>query len=205
MTHSVIHRGYGIEINLSEPYLGHPDRPGLLAEIYGNYRPDRLYCLEAHEYGTTCPGFMTLVKRHGRYHAKHVPDGERAETKDESDLREALRDHTAETAGREGFDVTVNSGSTRGKPGADVTFGGHDGRKLGYEVQLSAITGRSVDRRRESRRGRSDSLVAGQRREFDRHRPGALGTAEYPEVAGRPQPRRTACPGRREAAAHGAL
>ncbi|MET9819986.1 hypothetical protein [Streptomyces sp. NPDC006355] len=61
MTHNVLHRGYGITINLSAPDLANPDRPGLLQEIHRNYKPDLLYCLGAHEYGTVCPGLMTIV------------------------------------------------------------------------------------------------------------------------------------------------
>jgi hypothetical protein len=47
MTHNVLHRGYGITIDLGASDLGHPDRPGLLQEIHRNYKPDLLYCLGA--------------------------------------------------------------------------------------------------------------------------------------------------------------
>ncbi|MFF2437465.1 hypothetical protein ACFVU4_25380 [Streptomyces sp. NPDC058107] len=105
MTHNVLHRGYGITIDLSASDLGNPDRPGLLQEIHRNYKPDLLYCLGAHEYGTVCPGFMTIVEKNGRYHARHVTRGEVSETASESELHKALKNHTAETASREGFNV----------------------------------------------------------------------------------------------------
>jgi hypothetical protein len=124
MTHSVFHRGYGIDINLSLPDLGHPDRPGLLKEIYCDYRPDLLYCLGAHEYNTTCPGFMSVVHRNGRYYARHVNYGEREETANESDLHRALKHHTAETARNEGFNVSVEDRARHGRRRTDVTIGG---------------------------------------------------------------------------------
>ncbi|MBB3074897.1 hypothetical protein FHS41_001366 [Streptomyces violarus] len=91
MTHNVLQRGHGITINLSAPDLGNPDRPGLLQEIHRNYKPDLLYCLGAHEYGTVCPGFMTIVEKNGRYHARHVTRGEVSETAGESELHKALK------------------------------------------------------------------------------------------------------------------
>ncbi|MET8243789.1 hypothetical protein ABZV31_04745 [Streptomyces sp. NPDC005202] len=56
MIHNVLHRSYGITIGLTASDLGHPEHPGLLQEIHRNYKPDLLYCLGAHEYGTVCPG-----------------------------------------------------------------------------------------------------------------------------------------------------
>lgn len=91
MTHNVLHRGYGITIDLSASDLGNPDHPGLLQEIHRNYKPDLLYCLGAHEYGTVCPGFMTIAEKNGRYHARHVTRGVVPETAGESELHKASR------------------------------------------------------------------------------------------------------------------
>lgn len=111
MTYSVWHRGLGITLDLTEADLGHPEYPRLLDEIYGNYQPDLLYCLEAHEdEGFICPGFMAIRKVSGRPHAMHVAKGERPETKAESDLHKALGEYTADIASGEGFHVTRAEG-----------------------------------------------------------------------------------------------
>ncbi|MFR0355502.1 hypothetical protein [Streptomyces sediminimaris] len=148
MTYSVWHRGLGITLDLTEADLGHPEYPRLLDEIYGNYQPDLLYCLEAHEdEGLVCPGFMAIRKVNGRPHAMHVAKGERPETKAESDLHKALRDYTAEVASGEGFRVTRTEEGEHGKRRTDVTVEGADEQRLAYEIQLAAIAGGSVDER----------------------------------------------------------
>ncbi|MEV4078361.1 hypothetical protein [Nonomuraea fuscirosea] len=148
MTHSVFHRLYGIELNLTEEHLGHPEHPGLIDELYRRYRPDVLYCLDAYEHGGyACPGFMSLRRRDGRFYAYHVPEGERQETQPESDLHKALKDYTAESADRQGFAVRVEDRAKHGKRRTDVTVIGAEGRELGYEIQLSAIAKGSVDKR----------------------------------------------------------
>ncbi|MGW5120552.1 competence protein CoiA family protein [Streptomyces noursei] len=157
MTHNVLHRGYGITIDLSASDLGHPDRPGLLQEIHRNYKPDLLYCLGAHEYGTACPGFMTIVEKNGRYHARHVTKGEVAETVGESELHKALKNHTALTADREGFGVTVEDRAVHGRRRTDVTVAGASGKKIGYEIQISPIASGSVDTR--TRTAMDDGLI----------------------------------------------
>lgn len=56
MANAVWHTGYGIEINLSLPYLGDPGRPDLLREITASVAerdPQLLECL-AHHYGREC-------------------------------------------------------------------------------------------------------------------------------------------------------
>ena len=147
MTHNVLHRGYGITIDLSASDLGNPDHPGLLQEIHRNYKPDLLYCLGAHEYGTVCPGFMTIVEKNGRYHARHVTRGEVSETAGESELHKALKNHTAEAASREGFNVCVEDRAVHGRRRTDVTVAGASGKKIGYEIQISPIASGSVDNR----------------------------------------------------------
>ncbi|MEU6768084.1 hypothetical protein ABZ916_36955 [Streptomyces sp. NPDC046853] len=147
MTHNVLDRGYGITIDLSASDLGNPDRPGLLQEIHRNYKPDLLYCLGAHEYGTVYPGFMTIVEKNGRYHARHVTRGEVSETKGESDLHQALKNHTAEAASREGFSVSVENRAVHGRRRADVPVARAGGKKIGYEIQISPIASGSLDSR----------------------------------------------------------
>lgn len=159
MTHTVYHRGYGIELNLTMPDLGHPDRPGLLEELYSDgYDPENLYCVNAQDHGgCTCPGFMTLVKEGNRYHARHVNIGERPETPNESDMHKALKDYTCETAQREGFAAVQEDRASSGKRRTDVVVTGVDGQRLGFEIQLSGIAAGSVDQR--SQYARDDGLT----------------------------------------------
>ncbi|GIH94795.1 hypothetical protein ACFFMN_24205 [Planobispora siamensis] len=158
MAHSVFHRRYGIDLDLTEDDLGHPDRPGLLDELYRNYHPDLLYCLDPYEHdGMACPGFMTIRKKNGRPHAMHVPTGELKETGAQSDLHKALREYTARTADREGFTADVDERPANGRGRTDVVVTGEGGRKLGYEIQLSAIATGSVDKR--TRMARSGGLT----------------------------------------------
>ncbi|MFJ9537670.1 hypothetical protein ACIRPX_10485 [Streptomyces sp. NPDC101225] len=153
MTYSVWHRGLGITLDLTEADLGHPEYPRLLDEIYGNYQPDLLYCLEAHQdEGFVCPGFMAIRKVSGRPHAMHVAKGERPETKAESDLHKALRDYTAQVASGEGFRVTRAEEGESVKRHRDVTVEGAGEQRLAYEIQLAAIAGGSVDERTRSAR-----------------------------------------------------
>ncbi|WP_329243118.1 hypothetical protein OG417_45340 [Actinoallomurus sp. NBC_01490] len=158
MTHTVFHRGYGIELNLTEDDLGHPDRPGLLDELYQNYKPDLLYCVDAYDHGgVACPGFMTIRKVSGRAHAMHVNIGELKETEGESDLHKALKEYTARTADREGFATRIEDRPRHGRRRTDVIVQGANGRELGYEIQLSAIATGSVDSR--TRIARTDGLT----------------------------------------------
>ncbi|WP_158713402.1 hypothetical protein [Streptomyces sp. NRRL F-525] len=158
MTYSVWHRGYGIALNLTEEDLGHPEYPNLLDEIYRSYQPDLLYCLEAHERdGFLCPGFMTIRKVNGRPHAMHVSKGERAETETESDLHKALKEYTAKAAEQEGFRAIREDRPRHGRRRTDVTVEGDGGRRLGYEIQLSAIATGTVDQR--TRIAREDGLT----------------------------------------------
>jgi competence CoiA-like predicted nuclease len=100
---------------------------------------------------------MTIVERNGRYHARHVTKGEMPETAGEGELHKALKNHTAELADREGFGVKVEDRATHGRRRTDVTVKGADGRRIGYEIQISPITSGSVDTR--TRTAVSDALT----------------------------------------------
>ncbi|MFD9483465.1 hypothetical protein ACFWBX_05575 [Streptomyces sp. NPDC059991] len=78
---------------------------------------------------------MTIVEN-GRYHARHVPRGEVSETTGESELHKSLTNHTAETAGREGFSVSVEDRAVHGRRRTDVTVAGANRKKIGYEIAL---------------------------------------------------------------------
>jgi hypothetical protein len=72
---------------------------------------------------------MTIVEKNGRYHARHVTKGEVPETAGESELHKALKNHTAETASRDGFGVTVEDRAVHGRRRTDVTIGGPTERR----------------------------------------------------------------------------
>ncbi|MGW0815839.1 competence protein CoiA family protein [Streptomyces viridiviolaceus] len=90
---------------------------------------------------------MTIVEKNGRYHARHVTKGEVPETAGESELHKALKNHTAETASRDGFGVTVEDRAVHGRRRTDVTVAGASGKKIGYEIQISPIASGSVGTR----------------------------------------------------------
>src|SRR5262245_36180101 len=70
---AVWHAKYRIELDLTdEPHLGHPDRPGLLDEVYPTPGRGLLQCPQCRDYGDPdCPEWMHLRRRDGRLHAVH--------------------------------------------------------------------------------------------------------------------------------------
>lgn len=148
MTHRVLDLKHNIILDLSKPFLDHPEHPGLLAELHHHYDPDRLYCIGASKNGgPACPGFMTIVQERGRLHARHINKGERKETAAESDLHLALKDHTCEVFQASGHDFVREDLASHRKRKTDVTFGAAGGRRVALEIQLSAITRGSTDHR----------------------------------------------------------
>jgi hypothetical protein len=148
VTHRVLDLKHSIILDLSKPHLDHPEHPGLLEELHHHYDPDRLYCIGASQNGgPACPGFMTIVKERGRLHARHINKGERVETPEESDLHKAIKERTARVVDQAGHPVQVEDVAQHGKRKTDVTFEAADGRRIGVEVQLSAITRGSTDHR----------------------------------------------------------
>ncbi|WP_436787929.1 competence protein CoiA family protein [Yinghuangia sp. YIM S10712] len=158
MTHTVYDRKLGVVLNLTLPDLGIDDGEQLLEELRSGYDPGRLYCLESLQHGgISCPGFMTIRTRNNKPHAMHVPFGEQTETAPESDEHKMLKDYTATTASREGFDADVEAWGPDRKRRTDVVVTGDDGRRIGYEIQLSAIAPGKVDRR--TARAQRDGLT----------------------------------------------
>ncbi|MER7982647.1 hypothetical protein [Streptomyces sp. NPDC095817] len=149
MANGVWHRGYGIEINLSLPDLGHPEFPGLLDEIMTSVSqrdPEMLECL-AHHDGYTCESeaggkspwmFVRRGRTLGRRPlvAAHLPVTHKP-TPAESDQHKATKERVVATALRHGLDAAAESplGGPRGRSVADALVTGPDGIKIGWEIQ----------------------------------------------------------------------
>ncbi|MEU0646052.1 hypothetical protein [Streptomyces umbrinus] len=149
MANGVWHRGYGIEINLSLPDLGHPDRPTLRDEIMTSVSgrdPQVLECL-AHHDGRTCESEAGgkspwMFVRRGRIGgrrplvASHLPVTHKP-TRAESDQHKATKERVVETALRNGLDAQAEA-PVRGAAGravADALVTGPGGIRIGWEIQ----------------------------------------------------------------------
>ncbi|MBV6699753.1 hypothetical protein [Kitasatospora aureofaciens] len=159
MANGVFHTGYEIEINLTLPDLGHPDRPGLLKEIttpIGRRERELLACLEHHLDGycqaeeedhspwmsirrKTSEGRTTWVASH--LPVRHTP------TAEESAKHQAMKERIARTAERHGLRAEVEARVTDGRIRTDVLVTGESGLRIGWEAQYSPITAGTVRRR----------------------------------------------------------
>ncbi|WP_051732828.1 hypothetical protein [Kitasatospora phosalacinea] len=160
MANGVFHTVYGIEINLTRPDLGHPDRPGLLAEITAPIdRRERelLQCLqhhregwcEAEERGAERSPWMHVRRRTvgGRtgWVAAHLP-ARRTPTAEEEDRRKALRERIARAADRHGCRYEVGA-RVGGRARADVLVTGPGGLRIGWAAPYAPVTAETVRRR----------------------------------------------------------
>ena len=147
MTHTVRHTGYDIVLNLTLPDLGHPQYPGLWEEIYRPRRFDRslLRCTWKTN-GSTCPGAMYVQVRDGARVAVHCDTGIAAhpEAPPESDVHKALKERVARSAQQGGFGAEVEEPASDRARVTDVLVTGPGGRRIGWEIQLSAIAPRRV-------------------------------------------------------------
>ena len=169
MTNGVFHAGYGIEINLSMPDLGHPDRPSLLEEITQPIaQRDRnlLECLE-HRDGGVCRSelvekspWMTIrtFRRGSRLilSAAHLPVTHKA-TPEESAKHKAMKHRIARAAVRANLSAEIEVRSPTGNRVTDVLVTGPGGRRIGWEAQYSPISSETV--RRRSRNAADDGIV----------------------------------------------
>ncbi|MEV5596401.1 hypothetical protein [Streptomyces sp. NPDC052496] len=159
MANGVWHTGYGIEINLSLPDLGHPDRPDLLREITASVAerdPQLLECLAHHE-GREClsesggkPPWMFV--RRGRVGgrrplvASHLPITHRA-TPAESAQHKATKERIVETASRSGLGAVAEASTANRRTISDALVTGPGGRRIGWEIQYHHLSPSSVHRR----------------------------------------------------------
>ncbi|QKW18055.1 hypothetical protein HUT16_02335 [Kitasatospora sp. NA04385] len=168
MANGVFHTVYGIEINLTRPDLGHPDRPGLLAEITAPVdRRDRelLECLQRHREGrceaeeraggdgedrspwmhlrrNTVGGRTTWV-------AAHLPL-RRPPTAEQDDRRKALQERIARAADRHGCRYEVGTRAGGGRARTDVLVTGPGGLRIGWAAPYAPVTAETVRRRSRS-------------------------------------------------------
>jgi hypothetical protein len=151
MANGVYHQGLGIELNLTEPDLGHPEHPGLWDALRADRRSvdeRQLQCIQCRYIHPDCPEWMYLNERHGIRFATHWnPNiGEHPST-NEGDKHKALKDRIAKAAELDGHTVEVEDRAEDGKRRTDVLVKGAGGLLIGHEVQLSYATTDSVRKR----------------------------------------------------------
>ncbi|MFJ6621983.1 hypothetical protein ACIQOW_30940 [Kitasatospora sp. NPDC091335] len=158
MANGVFHTVYGIEIDLTLPDLGDPDRPGLLEEIttpIERRERELLECLDhrsgscrAEEHGRS--PWMTIRRRTagGRtgWVAAHLPV-RHTPTPEESAKHEAMKERIARVAERHGLRAEVEARATDGRVRTDVLVTGDHGRRIGWEAQYAPISADTVRRR----------------------------------------------------------
>ncbi|MFJ5927629.1 hypothetical protein ACIQF6_34040 [Kitasatospora sp. NPDC092948] len=158
MANGVYHTAYGIEINLTMPDLGHPDRPGLLREIttpIDRRERELLECLEHHREGF-CQSeedgrspWMAIRRRTiddvTTWVAAHLPV-RGIPTPEESDKHKAMKERIARVAEKHGLRAEVEARATDGRIRTDVLVTGDAGR-IGWEAQYSPISAETVRRR----------------------------------------------------------
>ncbi|MFF4567562.1 hypothetical protein [Streptomyces sp. NPDC001435] len=161
MANGVWHRGYNIEVNLSLPDLGHPDRPGLLDEIMTSVAerdPELLECL-AHHDGNTCESEAGgkspwMFVRRGRVGgrrplvAAHLPVTHKPSAA-ETDQHKATKERVVATALRHGLEASAEQPvrGTGGRGVADALVTGPDGTRIGWEIQYYPLSPSAVHRR----------------------------------------------------------
>ncbi|MHB6905104.1 hypothetical protein [Streptomyces sp. DB-54] len=159
MANGVWHTKYRIEINLSLPDLGHPDRPDLLGEIttsVADRDPGLLECLAHHE-GREClseTGGKSpwMFVRRGRVGgrrplvASHLPVTHRA-TPAESEQHKATKERIVETASGYGLDARTEVATAHRRSVSDALVTGPGGIRIGWEIQYHHLGPSSVHRR----------------------------------------------------------
>ncbi|MFJ9853262.1 hypothetical protein [Streptomyces sp. NPDC101150] len=159
MANAVWHTGYGIEINLSLPDLGHPGRPDLLREIVASVAdrdPQLLECL-AHHDGRECLSesggkspwmFIRRGRVGGRRPlvASHLPITHKA-TPAESAQHKATKERVVETASRYGLEAEAEAPMANRRSISDALVTGPGGISVGWEIQYHHLGPSSVHRR----------------------------------------------------------
>ncbi|WP_253915464.1 hypothetical protein [Streptomyces mayonensis] len=159
MANGVWHTRYGIEINLSLPDLGHPDRPDLLQEItvkVSERDAQLLECLAHHEKreclsesGGKSPWMFIRRGRVGGRRplvASHLPLTHKA-TPAESAQHKATKERIVETAGRYGLHAEAEVPVANRRSVSDAVVTGPGGLRIGWEIQYHHLGPSSVHRR----------------------------------------------------------
>lgn len=151
MANSVYYVELGIELNLTEPDLGHPELPGLwemLREDKRRVGERQLQCIECRRSRPACPEWMFLTERNGiRFASHHNPNIADHATSNESDQHKAFKERIANAAEMGGHHVEVEDRADDGKRRTDVLVKGDGDLAIGWEVQLSYAGVESVRRR----------------------------------------------------------
>ncbi|MFF0864203.1 hypothetical protein ACFYUV_20760 [Nonomuraea sp. NPDC003560] len=161
MASSVYHVGLGLELNLTEPDLGHPEITNLWERLYADKRTPvslrQLQCMECREARPHCPEWMVLVEVQGRRHARHhnpsIPD----HPSNESDQHKAFKERIAKAAEAGGFSVEIEDRAEHGRRRTDVLVRGAGDLLVGHEVQLSYAALPSV--RKRAKLARADGIT----------------------------------------------
>jgi hypothetical protein len=150
MANGVFYTELGIELNLTEPDLGHPEFPGLWEILRSDHRPvpERgLQCIQCRKDRPECPEWMFLTERDGRRFASHFTRGiADHDAENESDQHKAYKERVLRAAEAGGFAAELENQSTDGKRRTDVLVRSDD-RQIGWEIQLSYATLESVRKR----------------------------------------------------------
>jgi hypothetical protein len=159
MANGVWHTRYGIEINLSLPDLGHPDRPDLLREITAAIAERDVQLLEclAHHDGRQCLSeaggkspwmFIRRGRIGGRRPlvASHLPVTHKA-TPAESEQHKATKERVVDTAVGYGLEADTEVCTSNRRSISDAVVTGPDGLRIGWEIQYHRLSPSSVHRR----------------------------------------------------------
>lgn len=153
MTWTAYYQPERLTLNLSEPDLGHPLRPGLWEQLHTASLPRGTIRCMATTTGEGCSknpdGAMFLRWRAGRRQAIHYPAviNRNEHTSEESDTHKALKDYIAQSARRHGFRAVTEKTTSHRRRRADVTISGAHGRQLRVEAQVSPIHPATVAKR----------------------------------------------------------
>lgn len=155
MSSVVYHTGYGIELDLGRPDLGHPEFPGLLEELYGDgidRAPGLLLCTFFAR-GEPCkleqkgksPHMYLQVRAGGVLVGVHHNQGVHQVLQGESDEHKALKERIYLDAIQAGFAADMEVRSADGRRRTDVQVTGTV--TVGWEPQISDLTAQVVQRR----------------------------------------------------------
>ncbi|WP_049657562.1 hypothetical protein [Kitasatospora sp. MY 5-36] len=147
-------------LDLDRDDLGVPEQPGLWHRLRADRRPVAqrgLLCPICRDARPDQPEWMYLSFRRGRRIASHHNPHRRAHTAAQDEQREAYQERYARAAESDGHAVEIGAGTADGRRPA-VLVTGADGRRFGFEPQLSYVSAQSV--RRRNRLAREDGITA---------------------------------------------
>lgn len=143
------------ELDIKLPDLGHPDDPGLWDRIYRHCAVGTLVCADCDD--ASVNRYLYLRVRHGqRQVCAYTPEQVR-EHFGESEEHHAFKDKIVRFAEREGLTADQEVAAPGRHRQTDVVVGG-GAQQVGWEVQLSPITGEQL--RKRIRLATGDGLVS---------------------------------------------